>query len=351
MGQLATDLRLQISQSTMLQTSVGVCDVFHVMPSQNALLLKEHLTMFTQDNKPMLGNPAHPRLFFDECTQLIVPFQIADHDAVAVIKLGITSKSRQANIDYFDSSGSDLNTDHLAVLIAFFTENQYSVNYRCVSELIQKKGISQRLVTGYKALDLANSNAGISTNLFAKLLAQAEEKPVEPTKPVAEAKPIETTKPVVEVKPIEATQPAEKPSDPAVRPTTPKASTRLRWVGSGLAVFIASGVYMKYDLLKDGLFYLAALLPANPLYAFMACGGVFFGAWLLVAALGYLLEKSDSATLDKRLLTSDLEKSEVELTHHRSLLNAFTQQQENNSRGLAVESANSLTPIKRRSLS
>lgn len=339
MGQLATDLRLQISQSTVLQTSVGVCDAFHVMPSQNALLLKEHLTIFTQDNKPMLGNPAHPRLFFDECTQLIVPFQIADHDAVAVIKLGITSKSRQANIDYFDSSGSDLNTDHLAVLVAFFTENQYSVDYRCVSELIQIKGISQRLVTGYKALDLANRNAGISTNLVATLLTQAEEKPVEPTKPVAE------------VKPIEATKPAEKPVVPAVGPTKPNASTTLRWVGSGIAVLLASAIYMKYELLKDGLLYLAGLLPANPLYAFMACGGVFFGAWLLVAALGYLLEKREPPALDKHLLASDLEKSEVELTHSRSLLNAFTQQRENNSRGLEVERANSLTPIKRRSLS
>lgn len=348
MGQLATDLRFQISQSTVLQTSVGVCDAFHVMPSQNALLLKEHLTKFTQDNKPMLGNSAHPRLFFDECTQLIVPFQIADHDAVAVIKLGITSKSRQANIEYFDSSGSDLNTDHLAVLVAFFTENQYSVNYRCVSELIQKKGISQRLVTGYKALDLANSNAGISTNLVDTLLAQAEEKPVEPTKPVAEPKPIEATKPLAVAKPIEATKPAEKP---AVRPTQPKASTTLRWVGSGIAVLLASAVYIKYELLKDGLFYLAGFLPTNPLYAFMACGGVFFGAWLLVAALGYLLEKRESPALGKHLLASDLEKSEVELTNPRSLLNAFTQQRENNSRGLEVESAHSLTPIKRRSLS
>ncbi len=350
MGQLATDLRLQISQSTVLQTSVGVCDAFNVMPSQNALLLKEHLTMFTQDNKPMLGNPAHPRLFFDECTQLLVPFIIGDHESIAVIKLSIGAKSRQAAIEFFDPTGCDLNSDHLAVLVAFFTENRYSVDYQCVSELLLIKDLTK--LTCYKALDMVNFNAGIPSNLVKTLLDKpAEKPPIIPAviTPAVMANPVEAAKPLEPVKPIEAVKPVE-PTNPQAT-LAPASLIDLRWIVGMLAtIAVPAALYLKYEYLKEIVFMLANLLPADPLLAFAACGGVFFSAWLIVAGIGYLLSQNESTVLDKKLVTSCIANFE-ESVRPKPILNAFLNLENKATFLDVVVNRDPLMPIKRRSLS
>lgn len=340
MGQLANDLRLQISQSKALQATVGVCDTFHVDLSQDKLRLKEHLALFTQDNKPMVGNPAHPRLFFDECQQLLVPFLIGEHPAIAVIKLGIGAKSRQVAIEFFDPTGCDLDKDHLAVLVAFFTENRYSVDYQCISELATINDLTN--LTCYKALDRVNKNAGISSNLIERLVAKpAEKSPIIPAviTSVVVAKPVEIAKPVEPAKLQEPAKPLEA--------TIPQA-TDLRWLVGMLATLAASAaIYFKYEYLKETVFMLANFLPTDPLLAFAACGGVFFTAWLMVAGIGYLLSQNESPVLDKKPAASDIVNFE-EALRPKPILNAFLNL-ENNTTTVDRQNSDYLAPIKRRS--
>ena len=249
MSQIASRIRSLISQRKELQESVGVCDDYEV--TNKAISLKAHLNAFTQEDKALLGNPKHPKLRFDECEQLIIPIHFAKHVGVAVVKLTIEEEgNRKAFVQYFDGTGSDLADDLLASLGAFFTESDYEVLYHCVSETVVQENTKNE-ITCIKAIELANRNVGI--------------------------------------------QEVIKISDetPAVLPAP--VEKRFPWLLITLA--LGGALYMGLDYLQPYTAALMALVPANPLLAFIACAGVFYTGLLIVSCLQYLTREREAPML------------------------------------------------------
>jgi|GEM_PF-6571379 len=291
MSQLALKIRSLVGQRTALQHSVGVCDDFPAL--RKGLSLQQHLNTFTQEDKPLLGNPQHPELIFDECEQLVVPIAFTNHVAVAVIKLKLKKESKKAFIQYFDPTGADLPDDLLISLSAFFTESCYEVLYHCISEAIKEKGINHVTLTSCKAIDLASGNAGVIENLCASLIEVADEPPV-----------------ATQVLPPEESIPGH--------------TWLLVWLASG------SAMYMGFDILQTTLrpyvLTVMASIPANPILAFMACGAVFCGAWLIVGVLQHLTRNSAVASLKSVAANGLLPASAVEtVTPTKAYLNVFDQ--------------------------
>jgi hypothetical protein len=253
MSQIASEIRTLVASRKGLQDTVGICDDFQV--GKKAISLKSHLNTFTQDDKPLLGNSAHQKLLFDECEQLILPLEFADYSAVAVIKLSVKEDKRKAFIQYFDSKGTDLSDDLLVSLSAFFTENNYEVLYHCVSEPIVKKGIAATKIICFKAIDLANQNAGLSENLSATL--------------------------------IESNEPDSKeknPNNPVTAVDNPAENSF--WLILLLAVGFT--LYLGFDYVKPYTVALMGLVPANPILAYITFGGVFCLGWLILALLQHI---------------------------------------------------------------
>lgn len=265
MSQIASEIRALVASRKGLQDSVGVCDDFQV--GKKSLSLKAHLDTFTQEDTPLLGNPHHPKLLFDECEQLIVPLQFSDHCAVAVIKLSVEQDKRKAFIRYFDANGTDLADDQLVSLSTFFTENDYEVLYHCVSESIVKKGITPSKITCFKAIDLANLNADISENLSDTLIESNE----------SESKESES---------IEIKEQANEKQQPEKEQATEKSPASQFWFI--MVLVLGLSIYLGFDYIKPYTVTLMVLVPANPILAYIAFGGVFCAGWLILACLQHL---------------------------------------------------------------
>lgn len=313
MSQLASQVRTLISERKTLRDSVGVCDDFEPAQSKG-ITIKEHLRHATHETKPLLGNPAHKTLLFDECEQLIIPFCFDKQSSVAVVTFVVNEHKRQADIQYFDAKGADLADEFLVSLVAFFTENNYEVNYECVSEKIQKKGIDSSKITAYKAIDLVNSHVKLSENLAAALLAGSDEE--------GEAK----------------TQSQEKVTQ------QPSAKGYPWRVGLLAAMLVATAVYSGWNYLQPYLSFLipyasffsnyvqsqalgiAALLPANPILAIMACAAVFYAGWLLVSALRYLSRPRENEPPLPNPTTNPLRADPTEQSQNKTLLHSYNTQ-------------------------
>ncbi len=314
MSQIASKIRSLVASRKGLKDCVGICDAFQVGKKGD---IKAHLDSFTQEDKPLLGNPAHPELLFDECEQLIVPLEFADHFAVAVIKFSVKEDKRKAFIQYFNARGTDLSDDLLASLSGFFTENHYEVLYHCISGSIVKKGISDSKITCYKAIDLANQNAGISENLSATLVESKEETKEQKTK-------------------TPDSQNNKKQSEPTAQ-------------GSWLVILLAVGcvIYLGSDYIKPYTAALMALVPTNPILAYMAFGGVFFLGWLLIAGLQHLSRERETPALKPRQVV----KGDVNETcaPQKRLLNAFenvTEEPVTNNEALNKEATASMRSLR-----
>ncbi|MGE3320057.1 MAG: hypothetical protein AB7I18_12255 [Candidatus Berkiella sp.] len=290
MSQLAYQIRSLISQRTALRDTVGVCDDF--TPAQNKRgSIKQHLQQATKESKPLLGNPAHPRLLLDECEQLIIPLCLTNHSAIAVVNFVVDDYKRKAIIEYFDAVQADLSDEHLVSLVAFFTENGYEVEYQCVSENLQKQGVDPHKLISFKAIDLVNAKANVAENLTKELLDY-------------------------------------KPQSPINNAPEKRHHWRL-WI---LATMLMSTViYGGWEYLgfKAQVTGWMALLPANPLLVITSFAAVFWGGYLFVMGLKYLTRSRADALVQAYSATPDwcvLPKEPI--PQQRTLFNAFQPKQD-----------------------
>ena len=208
-----------------------------------------------------------------------------------MVKLTIEEDGRRkAFIQYFDGTGADLADDLLISLSAFFTESDYQVLYHCVSETCAKNDITNEKITSIKAIELANLNAGIQEKI---------------------------------VVPVEKSEPKETLVPTPIQPQTP--SRGFPWFLITLA--IGGAVYMGFDYLQPYTAALMALVPTNPLLAFIACAGVFCAGWLIVSCLQYLTREREAPTL--RFRETTVSAMPKDLASQKTLLNAFTKDNDN----------------------
>lgn len=97
---------------------------------------------------------------------LIIPLNINQHFRVAIIHIERNDGSKQATIQYYDSTGNDLEDIYQEQLINFFKKFGYIVNYECVSKHEQKENHNCGIFITLKSIDLINEHIGDEQRLL-----------------------------------------------------------------------------------------------------------------------------------------------------------------------------------------
>ena len=120
-----------------------------------------YLQAIVNGENTKLGNKTNPHLPLANCTQFIIPIRQNNHYTVAVANCDVEESS--ANIEYYNSFGSDLNeNDKNQLVIALCDMGFDNVEFDCVSERQQKEGDGHNcgLFAAFKGFDLAAENTG-----------------------------------------------------------------------------------------------------------------------------------------------------------------------------------------------
>ncbi|MBS0286284.1 MAG: hypothetical protein JSR17_03260 [Proteobacteria bacterium] len=151
--------RREQAKALLVQSSLGENESFLL-----------YLEAIGESKEHFLGNPQNRNLTIDNCEQLIIPFHYHDnHYTVAVVHFTEEDDKDIAQIKYYDSMGSDLNDSLKKQLITYCENLGFEAKYECVSKHDQKDGVHCSIFSSFKAIDVANENAGDDERFLDKL--------------------------------------------------------------------------------------------------------------------------------------------------------------------------------------
>lgn len=124
-------------------------------------MFRLYLEALGESDENFIGNPKKPNLKLDDCTQLIIPFNFNNiHYAVSVIHFVEVNKEKIADIQFYNSDGSDLDESLQNQLVAYCEGLGFKPQYRCISKPDQIDSWECSMFASYKGIDIANENVG-----------------------------------------------------------------------------------------------------------------------------------------------------------------------------------------------